>query len=74
MIEKRILADQAMVLLGDVYLLSGDDNKAIESYSSALAIPKIARAAAEKLIPLMESQGRSEEASYLFKKFLKGCC
>lgn len=74
MIEMGMLTDQAMVLRGDVYLLSGDDNKAIESYSNALALPKVARTAAEKLIPLMENQGRTEEASYLFKQFLKGCC
>ncbi|KAF0218522.1 MAG: hypothetical protein FD174_2822 [Geobacteraceae bacterium] len=74
MIDMGLLMEQAVVLRGDVYLLSGADDMAIESYSIALAIPKVARAAAEKLIPLMERQGRSEEAAYLFKQFLKGCC
>jgi predicted negative regulator of RcsB-dependent stress response len=74
MINADILPDQARLLRGDVYLLLEDDTRAVESYSQVLSSPKHAKEAAEKLIPLLEKQGRPEEAAYLAKKFMKGCC
>jgi predicted negative regulator of RcsB-dependent stress response len=74
MINADLLPDQARLLLGDVYLLLEDDSRAVESYSQVLLSPKHAKEAAEKLIPLLEKQGRPVEAAYLAKKFMKGCC
>jgi hypothetical protein len=62
------------LLLGEVYLLLEDETRAVEIYSQVMSSPKHAREAAEKLIPLLERQGRPEEAAYLAKKFMKGCC
>jgi len=74
MINADILPDQARLMLGDVYLLLEDETRAVEIYSQVLSSPKHAREAAEKLIPLLERQGRPEEAAYLAKRFMKGCC
>ena len=37
-------------------------------------IPKFSSEAAERLVPLLKKQGRTDEAAYLAKKFAKGCC
>jgi len=74
MIEHGLLSDQARLLLGDVYLLTGDDDKAIENWSQALSLPSVARGAAEKLVSLLEKHGRDEEVAYISKRYLKSCC
>ncbi|RQW81724.1 MAG: hypothetical protein EHM79_19405 [Geobacter sp.] len=74
MISSDLLPEQAMLMQGDLYTLLQDELKAVESYSRLLASPKFAREAAERLVPLLEKQGRREEAAYLTKKFAKGCC
>jgi tetratricopeptide (TPR) repeat protein len=74
MTEFGLMPEQAMVFLGEAYLALGKEDKGMESYLKALAAPKVAREAAEKLIPLLEKHGRQEEAAYIFKQFLKGCC
>jgi len=74
MISSDLLPEQAMLMQGELYTLLQDESKAVESYSRLLASPKFAREAAERLVPLLEKQGRSEEAAYLAKKFAKGCC
>jgi len=73
MIAQEILPDQARMMLGDVYLEMGDELKAVATYSELLQSP-FGREAAGKLIPLLEKCGRSEEAAYLHKRFMKGCC
>ena len=74
MIENELLIEQSLLFLGDVHKGLGNDNEAIESYTKAIAYPNAARAATERLIPLLNTHGRSKEASYLAKKYLKGCC
>ncbi|SNB45610.1 hypothetical protein [Geobacter sp. DSM 9736] len=74
MIDHGLFSEQAIIMLGDVYQLLGDEAKAMETLSTALAVKGIAKAAAERLIPLLEGQNRREEAAYLAKNFLKGCC
>jgi hypothetical protein len=37
-----------------------------------LTSPPFAKQAAERIVPILESQGRTEEAAYLVKKFTKG--
>ena len=74
MINADLLPDQARLLRGDVYLLLEDETRAVESFSQVLSSSKHAKEAAEKLIPLLEKQGRPEEAAYIAKKFMKGCC
>jgi len=74
LLERGIMVDQAIFLLGEIYLIIGDEGRATDCYGQALTIPHLAKAGAEKLVPLLEKQGRGEEAEYLFKKYLKGCC
>lgn len=74
MILMQVLPDQARLMLGDVYLLLGDETSAINSFSALIALPELAREAAERLIPLLEKSGRQEDAIYLTKRFAKGCC
>ncbi|WP_232279002.1 tetratricopeptide repeat protein [Geotalea uraniireducens] len=74
MIEFGLLSDQALVLLGDVYVMIGDDLKAIDNFSKALSSPGVARGAAEKLVSLLKKHDRVEEAAYISKRYLKACC
>lgn len=73
MIAGDVVQEQARLMQGDVYTLLRDETNAVESYSQLLTSPKYAREAAERIVPLLLSQGRSEEAAYLVKKFIKGC-
>jgi tetratricopeptide (TPR) repeat protein len=72
--DNGILGNQTGILAGDIHLMRGDEDQAISCYSQVLSSPAIARVAAEKLVPLLEQRGRSDEAKYLFDKYLKGCC
>lgn len=74
MMECNILPDQALFLLGDMYEASENQEAAVEVWTRALEIPSVARASAERLIPILASQGREADAKYLVKRFLKGCC
>ena len=74
MIELAILADQAQFMLGELHEAAGDEAAAFEAWSKALELPSMARSAAERLIPLLDDQGRTKEAKYLAKRYLKGCC
>lgn len=74
MIEGGLMLEQARLMQGDLYILLGDETNAIGSYTALLSSPKAAREAAERIVPILEKQGRSEEAAYLAKKFAKGCC
>lgn len=74
MIDKQLLTEQSLLFLGDVYLGLGNDDAAIESYTKALNFPNAAKASAERLLPIFERLGRREDAAYLFKRYLKGCC
>ena len=72
--ELGILADQALFMLGELHELSGDEPRAVELWSQALEIPSVAKSAAERLVPILDRQGRKDEVKYLAKKYLKGCC
>jgi tetratricopeptide (TPR) repeat protein len=74
MIERGILPEQALIMQGDIYSMIGEEMNAIESYSRVISFPRYAGEAVKRLIPLLEKHGRLEEASYLTKKFTKGCC
>ena len=74
MIEHGILADQAQFILGELYQATGNEAAALEVWSKSLEVPSMARAAAERIVPILGSQGRTEEAKYLIKRYLKGCC
>lgn len=73
MISTGLIPDQARVMLGDVYMLLQDESRAEDCFKQLLSSTGVARQAAERLIPLLEKQGRSEEAAFLAKKFAKGC-
>ncbi|RII27902.1 MAG: hypothetical protein CXR31_06690 [Geobacter sp.] len=74
MVVHQFLPDQARSMQGDIYQSIGAVDKAIDCYTELLAFPGTARIAAERLVPLLENQGRNDEAEFLFKKYLKGCC
>jgi pentatricopeptide repeat protein len=74
MLDSNILSDQAMMLLGDVYELQGNEDGAVQIFSQALNVPALKRAAAERLLPILERQGRAEDVQYLQRHYLKGCC
>lgn len=74
MLEREMLADQALVMFADVHTLKGDYDRAIEIFTSALSLPTLKKVAAERLVRILAGQGRDEEAAYLVKTYLKGCC
>jgi tetratricopeptide (TPR) repeat protein len=74
MINIELIPDQAELLLGETYILMEDENSAVDCYTRVLSSPGYAKEAAMRLIPLLEKQGRREDAAYLVKKFKKGCC
>jgi len=74
MIAADHLADQALIMLADVLLEMGDQAAALERYVEALNIPSVSKAAAQKLVPLLEGLGRSADAQAVAKRYLKGCC
>ena len=74
MIDKQLLTEQSLLFLGDVNQGLGNEDAAIESYAKALDYPNAAKAAAERLVPIFERLGRRDDATYLFKRYLKGCC
>ena len=74
MIAEHMMAGQATIMLADVYLLLGEEAAAMELLMPALKSAATAKASAERLVPLLEGQNRREEAAYLFKTHLKGCC
>lgn len=72
MISDGILKEQALMLRGDVCLLTGDYPGAIDRFASLLATP-YARPAAEKLHEALLHTGRKQEAVAVFKQYLGGC-
>lgn len=74
MIEGNLLPEQALLMQGDLYVQIKDESKAVESYSRLLTFPALAKDAAQRIIPLLEKQGRGKEAEFLAKKYAKGCC
>jgi tetratricopeptide (TPR) repeat protein len=74
MMQLGVLHDQAQFMLGELQEAAGDQAAALEAWSRALELPSVAKAAAERLVPLLAGQGREAEAKFLVKKYLKGCC
>jgi hypothetical protein len=74
MMERLILYEQSLVMLADVYTAQGDQENAINLLSSGILIPALKKASAERLVPILASQGRDTEAAFIVKTYLKGCC
>jgi tetratricopeptide (TPR) repeat protein len=74
MLDLEILPDQALIMLGDVHTFQGNFDKSIDIFRSALDNPSLKKVSAERLVRILSSQGREEEAAYLAKTYLKGCC
>lgn len=72
--ELDVLADQALIMLGELHAGAGDRPAAMDYLTQALEIQSVAKPAAEKLMPLLMEAGRTQEAQFLAKKYLKGCC
>jgi hypothetical protein len=74
MIENALLANEALVMIGDVLALKGEDGSAIDHFAKLLENKPHQKIAAERLVPLLMQQGRESEAAFLAKQYLKGCC
>ena len=74
MIEQNFLVDQSSVMLGDVYLAQGNTEAAIEIFSKGLESPTLKKVSAERLVSTLISLNRADEAAFLAKTYLKGCC
>ncbi|HJV33985.1 tetratricopeptide repeat protein [Geomonas sp.] len=74
MLELDIQAESALLMLGDLQQAAGDVTTAIDTWSKSLQNPAMAKSAAERLVSVLNSQGRTEEAKFLAKQYLKGCC
>jgi Tfp pilus assembly protein PilF len=74
MITDDVVTEQALLMQGDLYVMLQNESDAIECFSRLLQFPKTAKPAAERLIPILQKQGRDNEAEFLFKKYAKGCC
>ncbi len=74
MIDHNMLIEQAMIYLGDIYQGLGREDDAMKTYSEALNHPSAAKGAAERLVAILQQQDRLEEAAFLAKRYLKGCC
>jgi len=73
MLDTNVERDQALLYMGDIYHEQNDPDRAVDCYSRLLSGTS-ARLAAERLIPLLETSGRTEDARSLYKRFMKGCC
>lgn len=74
MMDRQILFEQSLLMLADLYTMQGDLENAINLLSSGLQLPALKKAAAERLVQILAAQGRDDEAAYLVKTYLKGCC
>lgn len=73
MIQENILPSEARLYLADVYILLAQENEALSLLSSLLS-SHLKREAAERLVTLLKKTGQHQEAAYVAKNFLKGCC
>jgi len=72
MIAGEIFTGQALMMRGEVFQLSGDNDAAIQLYGKLLET-SLARAAAEKLHELLLESDRQQEAAHIFKRYLGKC-
>lgn len=74
MVENGLLANEAQVMIGDVWCLKGEEGAAIDYFAKLLENKSLQKVCAERLVPLLMNQGRETEAQFLTKQYLKGCC
>lgn len=73
MIALDVLTLQAQLFLGDVKAGMGQGSAALDIYSELLQTP-FAKEAAKRVVPLLQAAGREQEAAFVAKQHLKGCC
>jgi len=69
-----VLPDQVLIMRGEVLAAAGDSESALAQWSEALKMPSVAKPAAERVVSLLSELGRQQEAQFVAKKYLKGCC
>lgn len=74
MMDRQILFEQSLLMLADLYTVQGNLENAIVLLSNGLELPALKKSAAERLVQILAAQGRDDEAAYLVKTYLKGCC
>ena len=72
MISENMMAEQAMLMRGEILELVGNLDEAVDQYSSLLTTP-YARSAAEKLHDVLIKLDRHSDAALVFKQFLGKC-
>ena len=73
MISDDMMAEQAMLMRGEILEATGSLDAAIHQYSRLLKT-QYARSAAEKLHGVLIRAGRHSDAAQVFKQFLGNCC
>jgi tetratricopeptide (TPR) repeat protein len=72
MISENMMAEQSMLMRGEILELAGNLDEAVDQYSSLLTT-RYASAAAEKLHAVLINSGRHADAALVFKQFLGKC-
>jgi predicted negative regulator of RcsB-dependent stress response len=60
-------------MLGDLLLATGHEEDAMKLLAGLLSTP-FAKESAKLMVPVLQRQGRAQEAKHLAKQYLKGCC
>ena len=72
MISENMMAQQAMLMRGEILESAGNLEEAVGQYSSLLTT-QLASSAAERLHALLIRSGRNADAALVFKQFLGKC-
>jgi tetratricopeptide (TPR) repeat protein len=73
MIHRGVLVEQARFMLGDLLLATGHEEEGMKLLGGLLSTP-FAKESAKLMVPVLQRQGRAQEAKQLAKQYLKGCC
>lgn len=72
MISSDIFAGQSIMMMGEMFQITGQVEKALETFAQLLKTG-LAKAAAEKIFEILQQQNRYDEASAVRKKYLSSC-
>jgi tetratricopeptide (TPR) repeat protein len=73
MLSRGVMTDQATFMLADLNMAMGQEEEGARLFASLLST-RLASEAAKRLLPVLQKQGRENEAKQLAKQYLKGCC
>lgn len=73
MVDGEILKEQALMMLADVRVMTGDTEGALNLLGTTLEHPQLKKPSAERLVHILTAAGREQEAAFIAKNYLKGC-